>query len=219
MGWLKRLFIVKPEDYGTVEVERSPIEPSVAFPPPAPSNLTSGSEKIYRPSKKKQALNLLLCIGGFVADFLLPTARGIGWHFLFWGLAISLTLGSLYNLAHLLFTKAAFMRVDKEGFAVCSMWQTRFYRWNEIEHFGAAELKSSSDIIPVLALKLSPLSPSKPGSQTFAEQFHRASLPDGFDVTFAPDYGTSQQDFQELARQLNEFKQRYAGSSDTTSPA
>jgi hypothetical protein len=173
---------------------------------------TSEHEHIFRPSKKKKAQILLLCLGGLVANFLfLSNPKGVGGHFLFWGVTVALSASIVGSLAYLLFPNAAFMRVDKEGFAVCSMWQTRFYRWSEIKHFGAAQVNTGRNFIPVLALKLSTPAQAKP--QSFAQGFNSAFIPDGFDVTFDDDYGISH---EVLARQLNEFKQRYAPTSDTT---
>ena len=172
---------------------------------------TSEHETVFRPSKKKQAQMFLLCLGGLVANVIFfSNPKGVGGHLLFWGVSIAFGASILGSLALLLFPNAAFMRADAKGLTICSMWQSRFYPWNAIERFGAAQVNTGRNFVPVLALKLSASAQADP--KTFAHGFNRAFLPDGFDVTFDTDYGIN---FEDLAKQLNGFRQRYAPSSDT----
>lgn len=158
---------------------------------------TSEQETVFRPSKKKQAQILLLCIGGLVGTFIfLSDPKGVGGHFLFWGATIALGSSILGNLALLMFPNASFMRADGKGLTICSMWQSKFYPWNAIERFGAAQVNTGRNFVPVLAFKLS--ASAQAGPKTFAEGFNRALLPDGFDVTVDTDYGIS---FEDLAKQ------------------
>ena len=185
---------------------------TATHPAPAPADMWMG-EQVFHPRKEKQLLHLLLCLAGLVANFIfLANPKGVGGQLLFWGVTIALSLTGLLSLA-LLFPNAASMRVDKEGITLHRLWRATFYRWKEIEHFAPTEMNTGSHVVPVVAFKLSASARVTP--QTLAQAIDKTSLPDGFDVVLPEDldFGVGRED---LARQLNELRQRYAATSGTT---
>ena len=83
---------------------------------------------------------------------------------------------------------ASFLRLEAEGFTVCSMWRTTFYRWSDIESFGVAEFTIAAPVPTrhrMVGFNFSPSYPraaKSPGLKRFNRSLtgYEAALPDNY---------------------------------------
>ncbi len=91
--------------------------------------------RILRPGRRKWsgilALSLLFVVAGC---FMISKSQWTGWFaLLFFGLCALTAL-----IMH--FPNSAYLRLDKKGFTICSLFRTHSYRWSDIECFDLASV-------------------------------------------------------------------------------
>jgi hypothetical protein len=133
----------------------------------------------------------------FVAEGVFLVTRGswFGWAgILFFGLGMVVAGVSLLP-------GSAYLRLDAAGFTMCALFKPHSYRWYEVDSFKVGRLGTRKSVVfDYSRLHRGKESLRKFNSRTFGFQ---GSLPDT--------YGMSA---EKLAATLNEWRQRYAQSSE-----
>jgi hypothetical protein len=93
---------------------------------------------LLRPSRTKQVALLVICLAFTVGGALM--ARGgekLGYFCsLFFGLGFCLLVANMSP-------NAAYLRIEQDGFTVCSLFRARTVPWSAVEEFGTFQLKST----------------------------------------------------------------------------
>jgi hypothetical protein len=157
--------------------------------------MNANGTRILRPNSIK-TLGLLAVCAIFAAGGLWIVAQGaaIGWL-----VVIFFGLGVLVSAVRLL-PSSAYLRIDSQGFTLCSLFRTYSFRWDDVQGFVVAW----NGQFRLVAFN-------------FAPGYQRASIGNkisagisGFDAALPNSYGMSLAD---LAALLNDYKQRY-GTKD-----
>ena len=173
--------------------------------------LSPTHDEILRPGKGKWAL-VLLGSAAFV---------GIGFWMVsdspqqrFWGYAGIVFFGLCAVVALVQFIPgSSFLRVGTDGITLRVMWRTTFYRWSDIERFGATEFSTFGARQRMVGLDFSATYPHRDKAQT-VKKINRALT--GFEGALPDNYGW---DYAELAAHLNRLREQHVGLPDPTRAA
>ena len=163
----------------------------------------SAHDETFRPGKAKWAFVLLLfaaiAAGGF--DIVgRPEWRAGGYAMIAFG-----GIGVVIALIQLL-PGGSFLRVNSDGITVRAMWRTTFYRWSDIDRFGAGEVemhtRGVSQRMGIVGLNFSANCPDRDKRRLKSARF-------GFDAVLPDNYGW---DCAELAAHLNELRGQHVAN-------
>ena len=108
---------------------------------------------------------------------------------------------------------SSFLRIRADGITIRSLWRTTFYRWSDIERFGATEFTTGGARQRMVGLDFSATYPHRDRAQTI-KKFNRALT--GFEGALPDNYGW---DYVELAAHLNRLRDQYLSSPEPNGAA
>jgi hypothetical protein len=155
-----------------------------------------GESRVLRPSRAKGLRQLAKAVGLTVAVVLLAAHDGwVGW--------LMATLVGLIalGLALMLLPNSVYLKIDPDGFTVCSYFRAHSYRWSDVDTFGVAPIFMGFRAERVMF--------------NYSPQYHGAKRRNwwaetsGFQAAFPDNYGMRA---AELAELLNQYKGRYSGT-------
>jgi len=149
-------------------------------------------EKTLYPKRWKSILFLLLTLGFTIGGvWMALDGEKMGWFIsIFFGLGM---LVFLINLS----PQASYLKLNKEGFEVCSLFRKHKYHWNEVRDFGVGSISGNKMVM-----------------FNFSEEYKKAKKVRKISSTIAGAEGGLHDTFglkaEELADLMNEYKYFYA---------
>jgi hypothetical protein len=153
---------------------------------------------IYHASRLKWLGVAAICAGFTIGGYFMlrddPRAsRQIAGYFVsgFFGLGLIVAVANLIP-------GATFLRLDSDGFTMCSMWRSHTYRWEDISHFGITSVATGHTNKKMVGFSFIEDSPRRPKSERMRNLNMSLS---GFEAALPDDYG---QGYEKLATELSE---------------
>lgn len=168
---------------------------------------TDSQDETFRPRKGKWAL-VLLGSGAFVAGSLLIVSHPESPDERFWGYAGIVFFGLCGVVSFMqLLPGSSYLRLNRDGITICTMWRITFYRWSDIERFGVAEFTTLHGGIPqkhrMVGMDFSASFPHRERARA-VKSMNRTLT--GFEGALPDNYGW---DYTELAEHLTQLKEQY----------
>lgn len=134
---------------------------------------------VLRPSKKK-FVGLLMISAGFVVTGLWLLQNGDISPTLGWVCVAFFGLGTVVGVATLL-PGAAYLRLEPEGFTMCSLYRSAFYRWSDVSEFVVGRVGMQSMVMFEYSSQRTDAATLR--AVNAALFGHQAALPDTYGMT------------------------------------